>query len=142
MTRTSLPAFYERGDCKERDHVLSGAHEGRKEGLPLGDRGCTRLSMEVKACVGWGGLSCRKYNCTLPAVTACVDLHVLFDHANSSDSVSGNTHEITACQVICGCHMDVALGQQGRPLQLLQSRMEGSNGPLPVPAHYSLGFRV
>ena len=104
-------------------------------GSSFGVRDCSRLSMAVKACVGWSGFLHRKCNDTLPAVTVRVGFHVFLDHANSSDSVSGEAHEITASQVICGCHMDVALGQQGRPLQLLKSRMEGSNGPLPVPAH-------
>lgn len=89
--------------------------------------------MEVMACVGCSGFHSEECDRTLPAVTTCIDFHVFLNHANSSDSVSGDVHKVTACQVICGCHMDVTLGQQGGPLQLLKSRMEGSNGPLPVP---------
>jgi len=100
------------------------------------------LSMEIPACAGCGRLLRKKFNDTLPAVTAGIDFHVFLNHADSSNSISGDAHEITACQVICGCHTDVALRQQGGRLQLLKSCMEGSDGPLPVPAHYNSGLQL
>ncbi len=109
---------------------------------PYGARGCSGLSMALKACVGWRGFLRRKCNDTLPAVTACIDFHVFLNHANSSNSVSGDAHEMTACQVICCCPGDVALGQQGAALQLFKSGMEGSNRPLPVPERNAIKVPV